>query len=207
MAYQKKVLRTSESYWDILDSSQKPDAVRELADCERAAIGPASLEQTPRPAGLVRMREEGSVALIPSAGSARQKQVLGKLFGAAFRRGIEQREFGVGKLFALKFSGAYSATCPVMSGPDNLEQLQLLARHALLARFKRLDGNNFPALHLRPRVEAAPDLGNIFDRSAFGEEMAYTIDARDFNRNAYRETIFSSFVVKVCDRLYALVLV
>jgi hypothetical protein len=94
-----------------------------------------------------------------------------------------------------------------MSGPNNLEQLQLLVRHALLAGFKRLDGNNFPALHLRPRVEAAPDLGNIFDRSAFGEEMAYAIDARDFNRNAHRETIFSSFVVKDRDRLCVLVLV
>jgi hypothetical protein len=181
--------------------------VRELADCKRAAIGPASAEQITRPAGLARMREEGSVALIPSAGSARQKQVLGKLFGAAFRRGIEQRKFGVGKLFALKFSGPYSATCPVMSGPHNLEQLQLLARHALLARFKRLDGNNFPALHLRPRVEAAPDLGNIFDQSAFGEEMAYVIDTRDFDRNAYREAIFSSFAVIDCDRLCDLDLV
>ena len=94
-----------------------------------------------------------------------------------------------------------------MGGPNDLEQLQLLVRHALLARFKRLDRHNFPALHLRPRVEAAPDLGNIFYQSAFGEEMAYAINARDFNRNAYRETIFSSFVVKVCDRLYALVLV
>lgn len=93
-----------------------------------------------------------------------------------------------------------------MSGPNNLKQLQLLVRHALLARFKRLDRNNFPALHLRPRVEAAPDLGNIFDQSALGEEMAYAINARDFNRNAYRETIFSSFVVIHCDRLYALVL-
>jgi hypothetical protein len=133
--------------------------------------------------------------------------VLVKLFGAAFRRGIEQRKFGVGKLFALKFSGPYSATCPVMSGPHNLEQLQLLARHALLARFKRLDGNNFPALHLRPRVEAAPDLGNIFNQSAFCEELAYAINARDFNRNAYRETIFSSSVVMDCDRLCVLILV
>jgi hypothetical protein len=94
-----------------------------------------------------------------------------------------------------------------MSGPNNLEQLQLLVRHALLARFQRLDRNNFPALHLRPRVEAAPDLGNIFNQSAFGEEMAYAINARDLHRNAYRETIFSSFVVKDCDRLCVLVLV
>ena len=94
-----------------------------------------------------------------------------------------------------------------MSGPHNLEQLQLLVRHALLARFKRLDRNNFPALHLRPRVEAAPNLGNIFDQSAFGEEMAYAINARDFNRNAYRKTVFSSFAVKDCDRLCVLFLV
>ena len=93
-----------------------------------------------------------------------------------------------------------------MGGPNNLEQLQLLLRHALLARFKRLDRNNFTTLHLHPRVEAAPDFGNIFDQSAFGEQMAYAINARDFNRNAYRETIFSSFLVKDCDRLCVLVL-
>jgi hypothetical protein len=195
------------SYWDILDSSQKPHAKRELADCNRVAIGPASAEQTPRPTGLVRLREEESVAPVPSAGSARRKRVLVKLFGSAFRRGIELWKFDVGKLFALKFSGAYSATCPVMGGPNDLEQLQLLVRHALLARFKRLDRNNFPALYLRPRVEAAPDLGNIFDQSAFGEEMAYVIDTRDFDRNAYREAIFSSFAVIDCDRLCDLDLV
>jgi hypothetical protein len=94
-----------------------------------------------------------------------------------------------------------------MGGPNNLEQLQLLVRHALLAGFKRLDRNNFPALHLRARVEAAPDLGNIFNQSAFGEKLAYAINARDLNRNAYRETIFSSFVIKDCDRLCILVLV
>jgi hypothetical protein len=152
------------------------------------------------------MREEGSFALVPSAGSARRNRVLVRLFGAAHRRGIEWWKFDVGKLFALKFSGANSATRPVMSGPNNLEQLQLLVRHALLARFKRFDRNNFATLHLRLRVEAAPDLGNIFDQSAFGEEMAYAINARDFNRNAYRETIFSSFAVIDCDRLCVLVL-
>jgi hypothetical protein len=94
-----------------------------------------------------------------------------------------------------------------MSGPNNLEQLQLLLRHALLAGFKRLYRDNFPALHLRPRVEAAPDLGNIFDQCAFGEEMAYAINACDFNRYAYRETIFSSFAVKDRDRLCNLILV
>jgi hypothetical protein len=196
-----------ENYWGILDSSQKPHTKRGLADCKRVAIEPASAEQIPRPAGLLKMREEGSVALVPSAGPMRSKQVLGKLFGAVFRRGIEQRKFDVGKFFTLKFSGAYRATCPVMSGPNDLEQLQLLVRHALLARFKWLDRNNFPALHLHPRVEAAPDLGNIFNQSAFGEEMAYAINARDFNRNVYRETIFSSFVVKDCDLQCGLVLV
>lgn len=107
----------------------------------------------------------------------------------------------------MKFSGADSATRPVMGGPNNLEQLQLLARHALLARFKRLDRHNFPALHLRSRVKAAPDLGDIFDQSAFGEEMAYAINARDFNRNAYGETLFSPSVVMDCDRPWGLGLV
>jgi hypothetical protein len=145
-----------ENYWGILDSSQKPHTKRGLADCKRVAIEPASAEQIPRPAGLLKMREEGSVALVPSAGPVRSKQVLGKLFGAVFRRGIEQRKFDVGKFFTLKFSGAYRATCPVMSGPNDLEQLQLLVRHALLARFKWLDRNNFPALHLRPVLKRHP---------------------------------------------------
>ena len=152
-----------ENNWDNLDSSNKSHAKRELADCKLVGIEPARAEQTPRPARLVSMREEESFELAPSAGSARRKRVLVRLFGAAQRRSIEYWKFDVGKLFALKFSGADSATHPVMSGPNNLEQLQLLVRHALLAKFKRLYCNNFPALHLRPRVEAAPDLGNIFD--------------------------------------------
>jgi hypothetical protein len=78
-----------ENYRDILDSSHKSHANRELADCKRVAVEPASAEQIPRQVGLVRVREEGGVARLPSAVSARLKQVLGKLFGAAFRRGIE----------------------------------------------------------------------------------------------------------------------
>ena len=73
----------------ILDSSPKPHAKRGLGDCKRGANGSARAEHIPKPAGLARMRKEGSVALLPSAGSARRKWVLGKLFGAAFRRGIE----------------------------------------------------------------------------------------------------------------------
>jgi hypothetical protein len=78
-----------ENFLGILESSQKPHLKRELADCKRGGIGPARAEQIPRQVRLVRMREEGSVALLPSAESARLKQVLGKLFGAAFRSGIE----------------------------------------------------------------------------------------------------------------------
>jgi len=78
-----------ESYWGILDSSQKPHAKRELADCKSLAVEPARAVRMPRPAGLVKMREAGSVALVASAGQVRSKQVLGKLFGAALRRGIE----------------------------------------------------------------------------------------------------------------------
>jgi hypothetical protein len=199
-----------ENYRDIPDSSHKSHAKREPADCKRGGIGPARAEQIPRQVGLFRMRKEGrkegSVALVPSECSARRKRVLVRLFGAAYGRRIEWWKFDVGKLFAMKFSGADSATRPVVSGPNNLEQLQLLVRHALLPRFKRFDRNNFATLHLRPRVEAAPDLGNIFDQSAFGEEMAYSINTRDFNRNAYRETIFSSFAAIDCDRLCVLVL-
>jgi hypothetical protein len=78
-----------ENYRDILDSSHESHAKREIADCKLVGIEPARAAQTPRPAGLVRMSEEGSFALVPSAGSARRKRVLVRLFGAAHRRGIE----------------------------------------------------------------------------------------------------------------------
>jgi hypothetical protein len=67
-----------ENYGGILDSSQVPRAKRELTDCKRVAIGPASAEQISSPADLVRMREEGSVELIPPAGltQASSRQVI-----------------------------------------------------------------------------------------------------------------------------------
>jgi len=73
----------------------------------------------------------------------------------------------------------------MVCGPRDLKQVGLHVRHALLAWFEGLHGNNVTALKLRPSVEAAPDFGNIFNQCAFSEEMACAINPRDFHRDAY----------------------
>jgi hypothetical protein len=89
----------------------------------------------------------------------------------------------------------------VVCGPYHFKQVGLLVCHALLAWFQQLHSYNVTALQLCPDVEAAPDFSNIFNQSALGEEMACAINPCNFNRDAYRETLFSSLLVIDCDRL------
>jgi hypothetical protein len=47
-------------------------------------------------------------------------------------------------------------------------------------------------LKLRPRIEAAANVGHIFYECAFMEEMAGTVNPSDFHSDIHRKTIFSS---------------
>jgi hypothetical protein len=71
----------------------------------------------------------------------------------------------------------------VVGGPRHLKQEWLPVRHALLAWFEGPHGYNVAALQLCPNVEAAPDLGIIFNQCAFSEEMARAVNPRDFDRD------------------------
>ena len=136
-------------------------------------------------AGWLCQTDEGSVALIPRAGLARRKRVSGRLFREEPSRAIGRRKLGGCKLFTLNLSGAYSAACPVIGGPYNLKQLGLLVLQDLHSRFKRPDRNNVAALKWCPCAETAPMFGHIFHECLFVEEMSYSIDSSDFNRDIY----------------------
>jgi len=73
----------------------------------------------------------------------------------------------------------------VIGGPYDLKQLRLLVLQDLDSWFKRLDRNNIAALKSRPRAETATMFGHIFHECLFVEEMSYTINSSDFNRNIY----------------------
>jgi len=157
-----------------------------------------------RGVGLAIPRKEASRG--PGSRIARRKWVFGRLFRGASRRVIGWRKFCFCKLFTLKFSGTNCTNCPVVCGPYHFKQVGLLVCQALLAWFKELHGYNVAASQLCPSVEAAPDFGNIFNQSALGESMACAINPRNFNRDAYRETLFYSLLVIDCDRLSVWVL-
>lgn len=114
-------------------------------------------------------------------------------------------KFTVRKLFTLNSSSTHSSARRELYGPRNLKHLWLFMPQALLAPFDGLDRNDVAALKFCARRETATDFGNLLSFGPFGEKVACTVNALDFNRDNYGERLFAlSFA---CDYFRRSVLV